>query len=253
MSSARDSAPHFSTHSVPKLHEDVSPQLPLPPPLPLHAARLTPFRTVAEFAVIGVGLWNADDSELRDVEEIEAQFVLRRQFRRDFGYVLASAEVMDVLAQLLREAGSVLDAGCGSGYLSHELTRLGVSTFAVDCCDFRVARPSGHGYPINAVFQRDALGDAASFVSSSFGAVLLAWPPYGQPFALKVAQAIWPGQLLVYEGEGTGGNAADDAFFEFMADDSLWEHMADVSARLNAVHVTLDTLHDHWTVWRRLG
>lgn len=129
-------------------------------------------------------LWSAPDSELLDVKQIEAQF------RQDFGYVVASAEVMDVMAGLLRETGSVLDAGCGSGYLSKELTRLGVSTFAVDCCDFLEVHPCGRGYPINAVYQRDALGDAAAFVSSSFGAVLLAWPPYNRPFALRVAQAM---------------------------------------------------------------
>jgi hypothetical protein len=165
---------------------------------------------------------------------------------------VASTEVMAVLADLLRICGPVLDAGCGSGYLSMELTRLGVSSFAVDCRDFLEARTSGRGYPIKAVFQRDALGDAASFVSSRFGAVLLVWPPYDHPFATRVAQAMLPGQLLVYEGEAAGGCTAKDGFFEYMADSSRWERLSDASARLNAVHVTLYTLHDHWTVWKRL-
>jgi len=202
---------------------------------------------------MGIWRWNSCDSELLDVEQIEGQFVLRRQFRRDFGYVVASAEVMTALAELLRKSGLVLDAGCGSGYLSKELTRLGVPTFAVDYCDFREARPVGHGYPINTAYQLDALGDAASFVSSRFGVVLLTWPPYEKPFALKVAQAMLPGQLLVYEGEDAGGCTADTAFFKFMNDSTLWEPLPDASSRLNAVHVTLDTLHDHWTVWKRLG
>lgn len=216
-------------------------------------AQLTPFRTMAEYAEMGIWHWNACDTELLDAENIEAQFVLRRQFRQDFGYVVATAEVMTVFAELLREMGPVLDAGCGSGYLSKELARLGVSTFAVDCCDFLQARPYAQGYPIHAVYQRDALGDAASFVSGRFGAVLLTWPPLGQPFALRVARAMLPGQWLVYEGEDAGGCTADDAFFEFMADASLWESLQDASGRLNEVHVTLDTLHDHWMVWMRLG
>jgi hypothetical protein len=77
-------------------------------------------------------------------------------------------------------------------------------------------------------------------------------PPHDHPFATRVAQAMLPGQLLVYEGEAAGGCTANDAFFEYMADSSLWERLSDVSARLNAAHVTLDALHDHWTVWRRL-
>lgn len=226
------------------MHEDVIVQ---PNPNRLH-----PFQTVAEYAAMGIWHWNACDSELLDVEQIEGQFVLRRQFRRDFGYVVASAEVMTVLAELLQNSGFVLDAGCGSGYLSKELARLGIPTFAVDYCDFREARPVGHGYPINSVYQLDALGDAASFVSSQFGAVLLTWPPYDNPFALKVAQAMLPGQLLVYEGEDVCGCTADTVFFECMSDSTLWEPLPDASSRLNAVHVTLDTLHDHWTVWKRL-
>lgn len=214
---------------------------------PLH-----PFRTVAEYEEMGIWRWNSCDAKWLDVEQIEGQFVLRRQFRRDFGYVVASAEVITALAELLRNSGLVLDAGCGSGYLSKELACMGVPTFAVDCCDFRAARPVGCGYPINAVYQLDALGDAASFVSSRFGAVLLTWPPYEKPFALKVAQAMLPGQLLVYEGEAAGGCTADTAFFAFMNDSTLWELLPAASSRLNAVHVTLDTLHDHWAVWRRL-
>ncbi len=108
-------------------------------------------------------------------------------------------------------------------------------------------------YPISAVYQQDALGDASTFVSNRFGAVLLTWPPYDKPFALQVAQAMLPGQLLVYEGEGAGGCTADIAFFDCMSDVGLWEWLPEVSSRLNAVHVTFDGLHDRWMVWKRLG
>lgn len=215
--------------------------------------RLQPFQTVAEYADMGIGLWNAGDIELLDVEQIEGQFALRRQFRQDFGYVVASAEVMTVLAELLQNSGPVLDAGCGSGYLSRELTRQGVTTFAVDYRDFRVERPVGIGYPIKTVYQLDALGDAPSLITSRIGAVLMTWPPYDDPFALKVALAMLPGQWLVYEGENVGGCTANAAFFEFMSDSTLWQPMPDASSRLNAVHVTLATLHDHWTVWERIS
>jgi len=215
--------------------------------------RLLPFRTVAQYAQAGLWRWDDEDSLLLDADQIEAHFTLRRQFRRDFGYVVASAEVMASLAELLQPVGQVLDAGCGSGYLSKELTRLGAATFAVDCCDFSQARPKGQGYPIRVVYQQDVLGDASTLVSSRFGGVLLTWPPYDQPFALKVAQAMLPGQLLIYEGEDIGGCTADAAFFGFMADSNRWERLPEPSARLNAVHVTFDGLHDRWTVWKRIG
>jgi SAM-dependent methyltransferase len=212
---------------------------------------LQPFQTVAEYARLGIRPRNFLVADSLDGEQVEGQFALRRQFRRDYGYVVASAEVMTVLAELLKNLGIVLDAGSGSGYLAKKLTELGIPTFAVDYCDFRATRPDGHGYPINAVFQLDALGDAASFISAKFGVVLMTWPPYDNPFALQVAQAVLPGQLLVYEGEDAGGCTADAAFFEYLRDSSLWEPLLGESARLNAVHVTLDTLHDHWMVWKR--
>lgn len=108
-------------------------------------------------------------------------------------------------------------------------------------------------YPIKTVYQLDALGDAPSLITSRIGAVLMTWPPYDDPFALKVALAMLPGQWLVYEGENVGGCTANTAFFEFMSDSTLWQPMTEASSRLNAVHVTLATLHDHWTVWKRIS
>jgi len=146
-----------------------------PDPIPLQ-----PFQTVAKYAGLGIRPRNALDADLLGVEQAEEQFALRRQFRREYGYVVVTAEVMTVLAELLQNLGTVLDAGCGSGYLSKKLAELEIPTFAVDYRDFRESRPDGHGYPISAVYQLDALGDAASFISNKFGAVLLTWPPYDQ-------------------------------------------------------------------------
>ena len=137
--------------------------------------RLTPFRTAAEYLQAGIRRWRDPSDLALDDARAGAQFHLRRQFRQDYGYVLASAELMAVLADLLKPLSPVLDAGCGSGYLSQELTRLGVSTFAVDCRDYQVAGAARAGYPIKSVVQLDALGDAPSFVTDKFGAVLLAW------------------------------------------------------------------------------
>lgn len=85
--------------------------------------------------------------------------------------------MIERIADFLRKCGAVLDAGSGSGYLSRELGRLGVKTFAVDGRDYREPRTAGTGYPIKAVHQLDVVGDATGFVASRFGAVLMVWPP----------------------------------------------------------------------------
>lgn len=83
--------------------------------------------------------------------------------------------------------------------------------------------------------------------------MLLTWPPYEMQFALRVAQGMVPGQLLVYEGESQGGCTGDDAFFEFVSQAKMWEPLTDMASDLNAVHVTFETSSDHWMVWRCRG
>lgn len=175
-------------------------------------------------------------------------------FKHDFGFFLPSRELMDRLAGILRQEigadGRVLDAGSGSGFISKELCRCGIDAFAVDRCDYE-NRAREFGYPIIAVYQRDALGDAVDHVSSQFAAVLLIWPPYDQPFAFDIAKAMQPGQLLIFEGEGADGCTGDDKFFEYVADGNCWTALKGLSDQLDAVHVTFATQSDHWMIWRK--
>ena len=164
------------------------------------------------------------------------------RYLHDYGHVLATREVMDLLANQLRGKGPVLDAGCGSGYLARELGRLGIETFAVDNGDA--------GLPIH---QRDAQGDAVAHVSQRFGAVLMTWPPYDDPFAFDIAQAMSVGQLLIYEGENGGGCTANAEFFDYVTDPSCWQMQSDLSDALDAVHVTFSMNRDHWLVFRKVA
>jgi len=175
-------------------------------------------------------------------------FNLREKFINEFGYIVPTAEAISVLVELLQPAGMVLDAGCGSGYLSKELSRAGVSTYSVDLCDYQT---SGKCQPIRKSYQQDAIGDACSFISNKIGAVLLIWPPYNKPFALNIAQAMLPGQLLIYEGEDIYGCTANTEFFKFMEDSTKWQKLSEISTTLNSCHITFDGLNDCWTVWKR--
>lgn len=98
------------------------------------------------------------------------EFNLRDKFISEFGYIVPTAEVIGILVELIQPVGLVLDAGSGSGYLSEELSRFGVSTFSVDLFDYKI---SGKDYPIRKSYQQDVIGDACNFISSQIGAVLL--------------------------------------------------------------------------------
>jgi SAM-dependent methyltransferase len=188
-------------------------------------------------------------------KSLEMHFELFQIFKNEFGFILPSRELMDRLADILRQEmgheGRVLDAGSGSGFMTKELCRLGIDTFAVDRCDYE-NKQRQFGYPMIHVYQRDALGDAVDHVSNQFAAVLLIWPPYDKPFAFDIAKAMHPGQLLIFEGEDAGGCIGDEKFFEYVSDGKRWMKLKALSDQLDSVHVTFAPLHDHWSIWRKL-
>ena len=216
------------------------------------AFSLQPFLPCAHYVQLGFERRTDEARTPTPVDVALELAMLRQPFRRDFGYVLVSDEVMEGLAAALRPRGPMLDVGCGSGYLAAELKRRGLSTYAVDSVDPSGRREPSLGYPVRARFQLDTVGNAATFVDPRFGSVLLTWPLLGRPMALEVASAMLPGQWLVFEGEPEGGCTADGAFYQWMNDASAWQPLPEVAASLNAAHVTWPTLNDSWHVWERL-
>ena len=200
---------------------------------------LQPFRTLEQYRALDFGVWSLDDSLPSRGRYMKHLWMLD-SYVHQYGHVLATREVMDALATQLSGTGPVLDAGCGSGYLSRELARLGIETFAVDNGDKNL--------PIH---QLDAQGDAAAHVTDRFGAVLMTWPPFNGSFAFDVARAMFPGQVLIYQGENGGGCTADDTFFDYVSDLSQWETLFQRSDELDAVHVTFSMNKDHWLMFRK--
>lgn len=224
-----------------------------------YANPLKPFLPLQHYREVhGFSDWDSDacSGVWPDEDARDHQYALCQKFKYDYGFCLPTQEVMDLLQQIFVDfAGPrcrVLDAGSGSGFISQELCKRGISAFAVDLCDYE-NRARKFGYPIIQVHQRNALGDAVQFVGQGFDAVLLVWPPYnedmGQPFALNVAQAMLPGQMLIYQGEDAGGCTGDDGFFEYLKNERVWTHRQDLSKRLNAVHIRFWGTHDYWHVY----
>jgi hypothetical protein len=203
-------------------------------------AKLKPFLPVADYLSLGALRWSERNSGYSD------SFKLRYldQFRADFGYLLATSELMQRLADFLRDHRQVLDAGSGSGYLSQELDHLGLEdTMAVDMRDYR--EHLGTGYQIKQVHRLDIRADALTVTGADYvGSVLLVWPPHD-------FMAMRPGQILLYAGEDKGGCTADDAFFDCMADRCTWEPLAEIANSFNDVHVVMPGSVDGWMVWRK--
>ena len=119
---------------------------------------LQPFWTLEQYRALDFGVWSLNGCLPSHGRYMKHLWMLD-SYLHQYGHVLATREVMDALATQLSGTGPVLDAGCGSGYLSREFARLGIETFAVDNGDKNL--------PIH---QRDAHGDAAAHVTDRFGA-----------------------------------------------------------------------------------
>lgn len=174
-------------------------------------------------------------------------FVARKMYIHEYGFVVVSRELLDTLASLLADK-RCLEVGAGSGFLSHFLSQRGVDIQASD-----LGGTCASNYGLSKVWQRDHEGNSLSLLPGAFDAVVLCWPPYNGSFGTDVLQAMAPGQLLFFEGEDQGGCTADDAFFDALATPSRWEPLRDWTEQLQEHHLHFTTIHDAWSVWRKVA
>ena len=191
--------------------------------LPLQAAAAYPKRALVAF----------DESMLFSLG--------RERYIANYGYVLLSAECLEALVQMLR-GHKVLDAGSGGGYLSHCLGAAGVDVTAVELHPPETVPTEQDP---RRLWQVDIAGCARQHVSAKYDVVIVSWPGHQQPFAFDIATALAPGQVLVYQGEGSGGCTANPDFFELVAD---WPLLEDETRALNAGHVQFHGVKDRWYV-----
>ncbi len=141
-----------------------------------------------------------------------------------------------------RAIGHVLEVGCGRQCLGMFVMRA-LPRLAWTFCDV-VAQSSpvlGHA---NAVLVES--GDVAA-AESEAEALVLCWPGYENPMAVRALRA-FRGGLLVYMGEGRGGCTADDAFFEELR--GGWTLLREDREAGGGVVPGLD---DAWQLYERRG
>lgn len=166
---------------------------------------------------------------------------LRCSYTSKLGFAILTAELVHELARIC-EGRTVLDTGAGSGYLSHNLNRLGINVLAVD-------NQSSHRF----TGAKDILkqvpfshGNAVDYVTG-YDVVILSWPPYDDKFAAEIVKKMNKRQTLLYLGEGRDGCTGDFEFFSLLDGFDIDQAL---SQRLNAQHCTWHAMHDHWTVAR---
>jgi hypothetical protein len=169
----------------------------------------------------------------------------RDRYNADYGFVLLTKECVDALATFLR-GKKVIDVGSGTGFLAHCLKNQGVDVTALD---LPTLGTDGHHYWFRQIWTLDIADDFRNHLPGPYDVVILAWPNMGSSFANDVAQAMRPGQILIYEGEN-GGCTADDDFFNYTRG-ICWEPMEAETRSLNEHHRQFKGPHDRWYVLQK--
>lgn len=188
-----------------------------------------------------------EDVQVDDaIERLLAPAKLRRGYIQTYGFSIITAEELEVLVGML-SGKRVLEVGAGSGYISRLLSERGVDMTASESGGW-----SKYGQAGAVAYQRDHEGNSLELVGTGFDAVLMAWPPLGDPFAAEVARRMGAGQTLIHLGEGAGGCTGDHDFSNEIRAESRWAAEETLSDQLNQRHLRFDGMRDHWQVMRRI-
>lgn len=170
----------------------------------------------------------------------------REKYLPRYGHVLLSRECADALVELLK-GYRVLDVCAGGGFLAYTLANAGVDMWASDLCPPNTA-PTEHD--ARTRWKVDFIGSSLDLNLAEYDVLLMVWPDHGDPFADKIAAAMRPGQILVFQGEGKGATTASDDFYDRLEGPG-WRLLRAETKALNQNHVRFHGINDYWYVFQR--
>lgn len=188
---------------------------------------------------------NFIDTECNPFVNMSDDYLSRYKFRELYvnkiGYSIHTKETVETLGHYLKDS-KVIEIGSGSGYLSNQLSKIGIEVTAID-------NESTHMF--EQVFQRDITGDIFEYMKTNpdYTDIILCWPPYCSDLAYRILDQIKPGTNIWYLGEGLGGCCADDQFFESLDEKTIYLDVP--SEKLNNDQQRFEGIHDYWSVYKK--
>lgn len=169
---------------------------------------------------------------------VNESYRVRRKYVKHC-FPILSDEFLKSLSGYCREKDRIVDLCCGEGWLSHWLGRYGVGVTAVD--------RRGHEF-FSRFLPEVQKCDALKYIRKNrdVDAYILSWPPYNKPLAANIWKELFPGQELLYIGEGSGGCTADDRFFSMVKG-----HMVEDKWGLNEGFRSFYGIHDRPMLFRK--
>jgi hypothetical protein len=153
-----------------------------------------------------------------DRMEGENWFCRRRELTSTYSWSLPDPATVAFVAE---HAGpAVIDPLAGSGYWGYLLGQLGIDVACSDAAPPDLVENFWHkaGVTHCPVLQSDGV-DAVT-TQGTGRTLFLSWPPYDQPIGAQVVAA-YPGNRLIYIGEGEGGCTGGDDLYRILESD--WE------------------------------
>lgn len=174
-------------------------------------------------------------------------YMLRNEYIKSYGFVLVTAETLQSLVNYL-QGKKVLEVGAGTGYLANKLADCGIDIVATDIA----TSTDSNNYNFGVISDSVVHAKGSDAITSDFDVVIMSWPCYDTDFATSVANALKPGQTLLYQGEGIGGCTADNSFFDIVFGDN-WQRDFKTSQSFNDNHVQFPGIHDFWYLFTKLS
>ena len=167
----------------------------------------------------------------------KAADVLKRReaLVEEYAWAIPNREAIETIV----EHGPIVEVGAGTGYWARCVDQLGGVVAATDA------------KPPESTYRRVAAYDARRRVNAMVAdeldsALLLVWPPYDDPMAPDALEA-YPGETVIYVGEGRSGCTADDRFHRLLYQDWQLVETVDIPTYLG-LHDRLEVWHDPDTV-----
>lgn len=156
----------------------------------------------------------------------------RRRLISKYSFAIPSEE--SILA-IKGFSDTVIEVGAGSGYWAWLMSQVGIKVFAFDT-----------EKPPNDLFTTSwhpiIIGNPVYLKKPVTAALFLCWPPYDSPMAFDALQR-YPGNKLIYVGEGMEGCTADDRFHRELA--AKWALVKSVSIP------QWEYVHDYMMIYER--
>jgi hypothetical protein len=200
--------------------------------------------TLRELKNLGFQTSDTRFALLDNIHRTANMWEVRRLFIGKYGFAVPSRQMLEGVARLSKR---IVEVGAGTGFMATQLRRFEIDVVATDLnatgtsmYSFSVGSHDANVAPMETLCAVDAVRKYPD------RDVFCSWPSLNEPWLTEAADAMQPGRLLFYVGEGYGGCTADDSFHELVQSPAFEEVEYIPMAQFFGIN-------DNLTVYRRLA